>query len=57
MLNSPADIDAAIERLKGKRSIETSLEADIRTAFLKQREKGMTKDYLGNPVPTPRIGA
>jgi hypothetical protein len=58
MLNSPEDIDAAIERLKRKRPIDdASLEADMRTAFLEQRDEGMTKDYLEKPVPTPRLGA
>jgi len=58
MLNSTADIDAAIRRLKSKskRPIDASLEADIRTAFREQREEGTTKNYLGKPVPTPRLG-
>lgn len=54
MLNSTADIDAAIKRLKSKRPIDASLEADIRTAFLEQLEEGTTVNYLGHRVPTPR---
>ena len=56
MLNSIADIDAAIKRLKSKRPIDASLEADIRTGFREQLEEGTTKNYLGKPVPTPRRG-
>ncbi len=56
MLNSPEDIDAAIKRLKSKRSIDASLEADIRRAFVEQWEEGTTVDYLGRRVPKPRLG-
>ena len=56
MLNSPADIDAAIKRLKRKRPIEASLEADIRTAFREQSEEETTVDYLGKRKPEPRLG-
>ena len=57
MLNSPADIDAAIKRLKSKRSsIDKSLEAAIRTAFREQSEEGTTVDYLGTRKSEPRLG-
>ncbi len=57
MLNSPADIDAAIKRLKGKRFIDASLEADIRAAFREQDEEGTTVNELGHRRPAPRFGA
>ncbi len=56
MLNSTADIDAAIKRLKSKRSIDASLEVDIRGAFVEQLEEGTTVNYLGHRVPEPRFG-
>ena len=56
MLNSTADIDAAIKRLKSKRSIDASLEADIRGAFREQLEEGTTVNHLGNRRPEPRLG-
>ena len=55
MLNSPEDIDAAITRLKHKRSIKPDLEADIRAAFREQFEEGTVVDYLGNRKPAPRL--
>ncbi len=55
MLDSTSEIDAAIKRLKSKRSIDASLEADIRTALVEQLEEGMTVNYLGHPVPKPRL--
>jgi len=57
MLNSPADIDAAIKRLKSKRSsIDKSLEAAIRAAFREQLEEGTVVVYFGNRKPAPRLG-
>ena len=57
MLNSTADIDAAIKRLQNKRSIDAALEATIRAALIEQLEEGTTVNYLGNRVPTPRLSS
>jgi hypothetical protein len=56
MLKSTEDIDVAIKRLKSKRSIDAFLETDIRAAFREQLDEGMTTNYLGKPVPSPRFG-
>lgn len=56
MLKKVQDVDAAVKRLKDQCSIDASLEAAIKTAFIQQLEEGTAVDYVGRRVPTPRLG-